>query len=192
MIIGLYGYTDKRPVLYALMHLLQSLGDVAVISPNRHLSRLLEDHSDSGHIGNTLLNVTDLSPDEVWAEIQHSPDDFMHVIYDLRDSVAADVDLNIHVLGSEYEDGEKEFLECLTSAPIQLKLLYDGKMSKDKEAYNVQIGPEYLGIVEYIERNKVLRSLGNKSLAQALSKILCKDLSIPEKTLNNILAGRKG
>lgn len=191
MIIGLYGYTDKRPVLYALMHLLQTLGDVAVITPNRHLTRLIEGHLDMGNIGNTLMCISDLSPDEVWENIQHTPDDFMHVIYDLHDTIA-EVDLNIHVLGSEFEDGEKDFLDCLEKKPANIKLLYDGKISRDKTTYNVSVGLEYLSISELIERNKMLMPVANKQLAQALACILHQELKLPEKTVFNILTNRRG
>lgn len=190
MTFGIYGYTDKRPVLYALMHLLQNLGDVAVVTPNRHLTRLISDHSDMGHIGNTFICITDLSPDEVWEYLQHNPDDFSHVIYDLQDSVV-DVDLAIYILGSEYEDGEKDFLECLPQEPVVIKLMYDGKPAKEPAAYNVAIGPEYLGLVEYIERNKILKPINNKQLSKALAKTLSKGLEISEKSLLSVLAGRR-
>jgi len=180
MKIGVYGYTDKRPVLYSLINLLQVIGDVAVITPNRHFKRLTSGNTDLGHFGNTLICVSDWTPDEVWSQIEHNPEDFTHVIYDLSDNVA-ETDLDIHVLGSEYEDGEQEFIEMLPEL-VNLKLMYDGRQGP-KGYYNVAIDSSYLSVVEKMERNKTNVSFANKQLNQALSKILAGKLNIAENTL---------
>lgn len=190
MILGLYGYTDKRPVLYSLMYLLQSLGDVVVITPNRHLLRLNENYSDLGHIGNVLVHVTDLSPDEVWSELGHRKEDFAHIIYDLT-AFVTNTDMNIHVLGSEFEDDEEELLDCLEAKPLYLKLMYDGKPNK-KVNENIQVTADMLRLVEYIERNKLLVAIPDKNLTKAMTKDLAQVLQIPERSVTHILMGRRG
>ena len=69
MQIGVYGYTDKRPIIYALMKLLQKTGDVALFSNNRHYKRLLENGESTGHMANIMISISDASPDEVFEEI---------------------------------------------------------------------------------------------------------------------------
>lgn len=182
MRIGLYGYTDKRPLLYTLIAALQVSGDVAVISPNRHLKRLVEGYSDLGHFGNVLICVTDWTPDEVWSHLEdENEDEYDHVIYDLTDNIVDDTDLNISVLGSEYEDGEEDLIDMLQSVD-KVKLMYDGK-SGSKEFTSIPISSDYLGSVEMMEKHKRYVTFNNKQLNQYVAKVLSKPLNLPPNTI---------
>lgn len=190
MKIALYGYTDKRPVLYSLMHLLKKMGNVVVFTPNRQLSRFLPDHSDEGMIGNVQVYVTDFSPDEVWEGVQRNQDDFDYIIYDVRDQLVEGVDVNIHVLGSEMEDGEADFLDGCVIDYYRIKLMYDKKPAKDKSYKSVKIDEGYLLKVERMERNSVLCSLQNKDLAIALASFLEEKSDKSAATMRKILMER--
>ncbi len=155
MRIGVLGFTDKRPILYPLMKLLQSTGDVVVITDDRRFKRLLEDYASPGHLGNIMICVTDATPDEVWEEIDHSEDDFDHVIYDLRDTLHEDIDMYIHIKGSDFEDGEKDFLECVDTY-TSIKLMYDGKPERTKETINLPITLKLLSTLEVLENKKCI------------------------------------
>jgi len=183
--IGLYGYTDKRPFLYNLICALQASGDVAVITANRQLKRLTGDRTDLGYFGNTLICVTDLSPDEVWSSIGYSPDDFHHVIYDLTDSIA-DVDKSIFILGSEFEDGEEDFMGMLTDVQ-KIKLMYDGKQGP-RDFLSIPISADYMGAAEQMERNKVYMSFRNKQLEGAVVKLVAKEMGLTESGLLRYLS----
>ena len=43
MQISIFGRTDKRACIYTLLKTLQPMGDVAVVTNNRHFMRLTED-----------------------------------------------------------------------------------------------------------------------------------------------------
>lgn len=61
MQITVFGRTDKRACIYTLMKILQPLGDVAVITNNRHFTRLTEDGGDFGFYQNISIFVTDVT-----------------------------------------------------------------------------------------------------------------------------------
>lgn len=189
MRIGVLGFTDKRPILYPLMKLLQYTGDVVVITDDRRFKRLLEDYTSPGHLGNIMICVTDATPDEVWEEIDHRENDFDHIIYDLRDTLHEDIDMYIHVKGSDYEDGEKDFLECV-DAYTPIKLMYDGKPDRTKETMNIPITLKLLSTLEILENKKVLLPLPSPKVNKAIAKLIATHLSLKMSDALKLL--RKG
>jgi hypothetical protein len=173
------------------MHLLQKMGDVVVFSPNRQLSRFLPDHSDEGMIGKIQIYITDFTPDEVWEKVQRNPDSFDHILFDVRDQVVEGADLNIHILGSEFEDGELDFLNDCVEDVHYIKVMYDGKQSKNKDTYNVKLDEGYLLIIERMERNSVVAPIRNKQLAEALGRIMDGVSGHSGKTIRSALMERR-
>ena len=43
MIISVIGETDKRPFMYTLLRICQYMGDVLLVSDDRHYKRLIEE-----------------------------------------------------------------------------------------------------------------------------------------------------
>lgn len=189
MRIGVLGFTDKRPILYPLMKLLQSTGDVVVITDDRRFKRLLEDYASPGHLGNIMICVTDATPDEVWEEIDHSENDFDHVIYDLRDTLHEDIDMYIHVKGSDFEDGEKDFLECVDTY-TSIKLMYDGKPERTKETINLPITLKLLSTLEVLENKNVLLPMPSKKINKVIAKLIAPVIKIKMSDALKLL--RKG
>lgn len=186
MKIGVLGFTDKRPILYALLKILQATGDVVMISDDRHFKRLLKDNAPLGHLLNILICVTDATPDEVWAEIGHEQDDFDHVVYDVRTTLPDDVDLYIHVNGSSLDEGEEDILECI-EAYRKVKLVYDGKVSADKSTLNIPVYSSIIANVELIENKKVLTPFKDKKLNKVMASLVAKPLGMTEKDAVAIL-----
>ncbi len=125
MQLGLYGSTDKRPLVYALFKVLQNYGDVCFITKNRQYLRLTKERESGGHYQNVMIIATDLSYDEIWSEINHYPDDFAFVIYDMELEVPDDLDLTIACKTMVKDDEEEEILSWVTSSIEKVKFDYD-------------------------------------------------------------------
>ena len=126
MHLGLYGSTDKRPLVYALFKLLQNYGDICFLTKNRQHLRLSDTHESGGHFQNVMIVVTDLSYDEIWEEISQNPHDFQHVIYDMDQDFPNNLDLTIVCRTMVKADGEDEHLNWIHSDKEEVKFDYDG------------------------------------------------------------------
>lgn len=189
MIIGVHGYTDKRPVIYALMKLLQSTGDVALFSNNRHYKRLLENGESQGHMANILIAISDASPDEVFEEVGYSVDDFEHIIFDIQDTIPDHLSLIIYVKSYEPNEDEQSFLDILGNYQT-IKITYDGKRQKD--AINVIPVSQIWKSLEEIENYRILSPIPSAELNKGIAGILAPLLNIKLKTALTILTRRWG
>ncbi|RED52799.1 hypothetical protein [Cohnella lupini] len=189
MLIGVYGLTDKRPVIYALMKLLQATGDVALFSNNRHYRRLLGPGESQGHMANMMIAVSDASPDEIFEEVGYTADDFDHVIFDLQDTIPDNLSLAIYVKSYESGDDEQAFLEVLGTYHT-IKLTYDSK--RDKGAINVNPVSLVWKSVEQIEAYRILRPIPSKTLNQGLASLMAPVLKITTKNAYTLLTRRWG
>ena len=187
MLIGVYGYTDKRPVIYALMKLLQATGDIALFSSNRHYKRLLEHGESQGHMANMLISVSDASPDEVFEQIGYTVDDFDHIIFDIQEAIPDNLTLNIFVKSYKPHEDEQAFLDILGKYET-IKMVYDGK--KEKEAINVIPLSSIWRSVEEIEAFHVLSPIPSKELNKGLAAMLAPSLNMKFKTAHTLLTRR--
>ncbi|RJX39152.1 hypothetical protein D3P09_16805 [Paenibacillus pinisoli] len=184
MQIGVYGYTDKRPVIYALLKLLQATGDVALISNNRHYKRLLEHGESQGHMANIMIAISDATPDEIFGEIGHSPDDFEHIVFDIQDTIPDDLTHIIYVKSYKPDEEEEAFLDLLGDYQV-FKITYDGK--PERGAVNIQPTPLLWKTVENIEFYKVLYALPSKELNMGVASLLTPSLNMPPKSSLTLL-----
>lgn len=188
MRIGVYGYTDKRPVIYALMKLLQTTGDVALLTNNRNYARLLESGEHQGHFANVMIAVTDATPDEVFEEIGYAPDDFDHVIFDIQDTIPSDMQLALHVKTFAPSEDEQAVLGMLND-PVTVKMAYDGK--REKNAIHVVPISRLWQVVERIEHFRLLEPMPSKTLNVEFAKLLAPHLNIKPKQALGILTRRR-
>lgn len=184
MQIGVYGFTDKRPVIYALMKILQATGDVALFSNNRHYKRLLEQGESQGHMANILIGISDATPDEIFKEVGYTPDDFEHVIFDIQDTLPDNLTHTIYVKSYAPDEEEEAFLELLGEYRT-IKLTYDGK--SEKNAINLQPTSILWKSVEDIEFYKVLKPIPSKTLNRGLASMLAPDLNLSIKAALTLL-----
>jgi predicted Zn-dependent protease with MMP-like domain len=187
MNIGVYGYTDKRPIIYPMMKLLQATGDVALFSNNRHYKRLLEDFASYGHMANIMISVSDSTPDEIFEELGQAPDDFDHIIYDIQDSVPEKLDLVIYIKTYQPSEEEINFLELLGNH-TEVKITYDGK--SDKGILNVAPVSSIWSGIEFIEAFRVLAPIKSVQLNSVVADMLCQRLMMNKKDAVKVLARR--
>lgn len=187
MRIGVYGYTDKRPVVYALLKLLSATGDVALFSSNRHYKRLLDYGESKGHMANVMIAVSDASPDEIFEEIGYNADDFDHIIFDLQDTMPEQLSLVLHVKGYKPGEDEQAFLELLDDCRT-VKMMYDGK--KERGCVNVPPLSTLWRAVEQIEAFRLLLPLPSDTLNKGLAAMLAPLLNMKEKAVVALLKRR--
>ncbi|MFD0671960.1 hypothetical protein [Cohnella sp. GCM10027633] len=187
MRIGVYGHTDKRPVIYALLKLLQATGDVALLTNNRHYNRLLEPGERQGHFANVMVAVTDATPDEVFEEIGYAPDDFDHVVFDLQDTIPDELHAALHVKAFPPSEDEQALLGML-NAPVTVKMTYDGK--REKNAIHVAPASLVWKTTERIEHYRILEPVPSKELNVGFAKLLAPHLSMKPKQALAILTRR--
>lgn len=170
------------------MKVLENRGDVAIITPNPHMRRLLEDpESGIGYFGNTFIAVTELSPDEVWEDIGQEEFDFDHIIYDLNNMVGDTIDFYIHCYDYGIDESEEEFLDMIKDfAKIEhIKLSYDGK--RNKEHHNVRVTFKDIQAITKAEHLRELGPITNKTLTDTLTKLIGKAIKADSKTTSAML-----
>lgn len=116
MILSVIGDTDKRPIMYTLLKVCQYLGDVLLVTNDRHYARLIEEPEEdvevtAGHFQNIFIVVTDKTPDEASQAVGYRVDDYEFIIYDNKVDVAGDS--IIYVAGCEMSDTEYSMLSYL-------------------------------------------------------------------------------
>lgn len=185
MIVGILGQCDKRVLMYPLLKVLELSGDVIIITDNSQFKRLI-DGDDYGHYHNTLICVTDLSPEEVWEDIEYNEDDFDHVIYDLKYYVPPSVDKVIYVYTVEKNPDDLDLLEILDDYN-EVKLIY-GKPTRQekKEGKYIPLTMRDLYAVEYAEVVQLPNYL-NIHLINKLYEITNDFLNIPKKQFIGIM-----
>jgi hypothetical protein len=184
MIIVCNGYVDKRPIVYSLIKLLDAFGEVAVISQNKQLQRLLEDRSSSGFYNNTFIVVGEYTPDEVFSETEYKKEDFDHIIFDTYDTVPGDYDVFMHCRSFGMSDAEREIIEYI-SGVIQYNFVYDGR--KEMGCWNIPVTVPLIKSVEEFEAKKLMVPIQSKDLTRSISRLLAPKLDITEKKAVNIL-----
>lgn len=125
MIIGLYGRTDKRPLAYPLLKVLQVYGDVCFITRNKQYLRLSDTRESGGHYQNVMIIATDLSYDEIWEEVGYRTSDFKFVIYDMYDEIPDGLDLTIVCRTVVKESDEDEMLDWIESEKEEVRFEYE-------------------------------------------------------------------
>jgi len=184
MIIVCNGYVDKRAIVYSLIKLLNTFGDVAVISQNKQLQRLLEDRSTSGHFNNTFIVVSECTPDEIFSRIDNKKEDFDHIIYDTYDTFQGDYDVFIHCRSYGKSENENELIEYL-SGVIQYNFVYNGK--NEIGCLNIPVTMPLIKSVEEFETKKLMIPIQSSVIVKNIAKLFAPKLDITEKKAIRIL-----
>lgn len=171
MVINIIGDCDKRPVLYTVMKICQTLGDVLLVTTSSRLIRLSDTGSSCGHYQNTMIAVTSEGIDDFWDEFTYTAADFNFVIVD--NIITADSDCTIYVQGLVQSPLEQEYLEYLED--YEVIELYKGKLTD---------GNTLLRCEEF-EALKTLCPINSK-IATKVGSILAKYLRVDAKKLVTI------
>lgn len=171
MQISVFGRTDKRTCIYTLMKILQPLGDVAVITNDRHFMRLTEDGAAFGYYQNISIFVTDATADEMWQDIEHSPEDFDHVIID--NLYNEDTTLTLYIQGEGVEALDDDLREAFDDMVTIC-------MGHGKNA--CPYSKELMDTLEKIEYYRQLR-VPSAAMLNILAKLLSGPLNMPVKNI---------
>lgn len=172
MQISVFGRTDKRACIYTLMKILQHLGDVAVVTDDRHFTRLTEDGEKTGTYQNISIFVTDTTGDEVWEHIGYDSSDFDHVILD--NMYSDDTALYLYVRGAGDEALDEDLFDCFDD----MKVI---QMGGGKNC--VPYTKELMEGLEYVEYYRKLHPLPSPAMTQIVAGHLSPHLNMPVKNI---------
>lgn len=184
MNIVLYGQVDKKPLVLALIKLLQDFGTVVFVTPEYHYRRLI-DGADNGYFQNTLVCSSTQSPEEIFQELEISPTVFDFVIWDSYEFLPSDIDMTIVCTGMLDEFIDEPFLDAYPNA-IQVKFNYDNKL--DKEMYNLKITPQLIQFGEMAESLKILPPIKDKYIIKLFQDCFAEMLDVNPKNIPKLLA----
>lgn len=171
MIINIIGNCDKRPVLYTVMKICQTLGDVLVITNNARLLRLSDTRDSFGHYQNTMIVYTQEGIDDFLDDFNYDFNDFEYTIVD--NIVLAEANLTIYVEGLLKDESEMDLLEYIES--YQTIELYKGNL----------LGPKTLRNLECFEAFANMQPISAK-LAERVAVLLGEALDKDPKMLQEI------
>lgn len=95
MIINIVGAGDNRPVIYALLKVCQTFGDVLLISDRDYVFRLSNTGESGGHYQNVMVTYATGGIDDFLSGFDYDFTDFSFTI--TENAVEASADLNIYV-----------------------------------------------------------------------------------------------
>lgn len=168
MIINIIGDCDKRPVLYTVMKICQSLGDVLLVSSSSRLIRLSDTRESYGHYQNTMVAITQEGIDDFFEDFMYDLTDFEFTIID--NIVSAEADLVIYVKGMIESDNEKDNLEYIDN--YETIDLYKGRLVDSNTMLRC----------EEFEALRDLCPIGNK-VAEKVAPIMAKYLNTDAKKI---------
>lgn len=152
MIVNVIGDCDKRPVIYTLMKVFQTLGDVLFVTNNSFFRRLSNTGDSGGHFQNVMIAFTNGGVGDFFDEFRYDYEDFSYVILD--NVVEAEANLTIHVysmLDSETTKDTLEYMEDVVELGLwNNKSIGQAYVACEKfEAFGVML-PMPIGIVQPI------------------------------------------
>lgn len=162
MVINIIGDCDKRPVLYTVMKICQSLGDVLLVTSSSRLIRLSDTGESYGHCQNTMIAVTHDGIDDFWEAFTYDVTDFEFVIID--NIVSAEADLVIYVKGMAQSQNESDNLEYIDE--YETIDLYQGKYINSSTLLRCE---EFEALKDFCPINQKIASSVATIMAKALN-----------------------
>lgn len=160
MIVSIIGDCDRRPVLYTVIKILQTIGDTLVISTDNRILRLSDTREDMGHYQNTMIAFAPEGIDDFLEEFTYSFTDFSNVIIDGMTSDEADQTIYVKgLMPSEEEEALLEYLEGYATIK-----LYEGKAATSAAFLNCE------KFEAYRQMTPINATIGAE-VAEALSKV---------------------
>lgn len=134
MIINIVGDCDKRPVLYTVMKICQTLGDTLLVTTDNRMLRLSDTRETQGHYQNVMIAVATDGIDDFFEDFVYGQQDFANIIVD--GMVSADADTTIYVKGLVESEEEQMMLEYLED--YSTIKLYEGKAATSAAFLNCE------------------------------------------------------
>ena len=181
MVIAVLGQTDKRPVIYCLMKLLQKLGDCAIVTKERHYARLIDNGTNVGHFQNIFIAVTDANTDEIFSEIGYRVEDFENIIIDCLDQIPEYADVTIYVGGAGGKTEDEEILLETCGEYFTINLGFGDK--------NIPYKVEMFKCIEEVEGLKHLGPM-DPQIASRIGTILTDRIHMPVKNIVKVVCAK--
>lgn len=181
MVIAVLGQTDKRPVIYALTKLFQTLGSAAIFTADRHYKRLIDNGTNIGHYQNVFIAVTDASPDEIFKEVGYNQVDFEHIIYDCIDQVPDYFDELVYVGGAGGPTEEEQIILDMYPTHKKINLGFGEK--------NI---PYTVDMFKWVEQVEGLQHLGPvpAQIAQRIATLTTERIKMPAKNIIKVVSAK--
>ena len=136
MIINIIGDCDKRPVLYTVLKVCQTLGDVLLITNSTRLARLSDTRDTYGHYQNIMVAITTEGIDDFLEAFDYGLNSFAYVVVDNISLAEADVTIYVEGLNqSEYEQDTLEYVENYQTIKLYKGGLIDSSTLKRLEEF---------------------------------------------------------
>lgn len=128
MIINVVGAGDNRPVIYALLKVCQTFGDVLLISDRDYVFRLSNTGESGGHYQNVMVTYATGGIDDFLETFDYDFTDFSYTI--TENSVEASADLNIYVKSMSVESNTDilEYFDDYVTIELYNPLVCKGPM----------------------------------------------------------------
>lgn len=136
MIINIIGESDKRPITYCTLKILQEFGDVLYISSESRVMRLSEDRQQFSHYQNIMVAYTEDGFDDFFDECGYTPEDFSSIL--VENLECSEADLVLYVAGmsqSEFEAAALEYIEDYATINLFHKNIYDSAAMRKVEEF---------------------------------------------------------
>ncbi|MCM1215111.1 MAG: hypothetical protein NC548_11395 [Lachnospiraceae bacterium] len=171
MVINVIGDCDKRPVLYTMMKICQTLGDVLFVTDNTSMLRLSDTRENYGHYQNTMIAITQEGIDDFFENFAYALEDFEYMIVD--NIPIAEADLVVYVEGMVQSQNELDILEYVEE--YKTIPLYKGSLVSGSTLRNLEI----------FEAFRDMHPIGDK-VGEAVAKLLSDALGKDPKMIKEI------
>lgn len=210
MQITLIGQTDKRPVIYTLLKMMENMGDCCYITNDRKACRLMEEGPGmAGTYRDIDIFVLDTTADDMWTDIGYAPSDYEFIILDNLYNEMTDLIIYVKGAGDAEEDLEvldvfepSEYVTIKMGKPDKAKRggigLGKGKSkSKAKQpseevhkTYNIPYSAGMMENIEYSEFFKQLKPASQAAL-KVCAELLAGKVNVSAKNLGKVATTKR-
>lgn len=209
MQITLIGQTDKRPVIYTMLKMMENLGDCCYITNDRKACRLMEEGPGmQGSYRGIDIFVLDTTADDMWTDIGYAPSDYEFIILDNIYNEMTDMVIYVKGAGDAEEDMEvldvfepSEYVTIKMGRPDRSKHAGFGfvkgkSKAKAKPAegthktYNIPYSAGMMENIEYSEFFKQLKPASQDAL-KVCAELLAGKVGVSAKNLGKVATTKR-
>ncbi len=164
MVISVYGFSDKRPIIYSCLKLLGSLGRTLFVTNNPQYIQLSENFERDFSID----DISILIPTESINDIDENFEDYDYVLLDLIAEVVENQDIAIII---DHVDNYKTWLEEFEKPPIYY-IQKGNKLDKTDKVAKFIYASSVESTLSRIEKDKLFYPISNGTHNKTLASIL--------------------
>ena len=189
MQITLIGQTDKRPVIYTLLKMMENMGDCCYITNDRKACRLMEEGPGmAGTYRDIDIFVLDTTADDMWTDIGYAPSDYEFIILDnLYNEMT---DLIIYVKGAGDAEEDLEVLDVFGLGKGKSKSKAKQPSEEVHKTYNIPYSAGMMENIEYSEFFKQLKPASQAAL-KVCAELLAGKVNVSAKNLGKVATTKR-